>query len=129
MVILPATMLAVLVNSCVVAAVAVGVAAGIVIHETVISEDTIESEIKLAPDVVFENAKEELKSVSTESVAIKPDIRTVEGKYDDCHITIVVNTADTNRSYLRVTARKFAFPKLETARYILHRIQDRLAKL
>lgn len=114
---------------CLAAAVAVGVAAGIVITETAISEDTVESEMRVSPNDAFEAAKEELKILSTEPVSVREEILQLEGKYSDSTVTAtILSAAESNRCRLRVKSRKLGFPTLETARYVLHRIQDRLAK-
>jgi hypothetical protein len=116
-------------SGCIAVAVGAGVAAGYFIHEAAISDDTVEAEIQLPAETVFNATREEMQIVSTEPISVKASIREIDAKYDDANITSTVTAADTDRCYLRIKARNAAFPKLDTARHLLHRVQDRLKKI
>jgi hypothetical protein len=113
-------------SGCIVAAVAVGAAAGLVVHETVIADDTVEAELSRPAGKVFPDVVSEMRELSTDAITIESAQRRVTGKYDGSDIVVEVRELGADHSILSVKSTKVEFATLETARAVQKRLQERI---
>jgi hypothetical protein len=102
---------------------------GYFIDEYVVSDDTMGAEIQLPAELVYDATREELKTLSSEAVEIKPGTTELNVKMGDANITATVLPGGARYSELQIKAGTPAFPKLDTAKTILRGVKVRLSKI
>ncbi len=114
-------------SSCIVAAIGVGAAAGVLVHEAYVAEDSYEGVFKAGLDQVYDASAAVLDDLTLEMVQNRAG-RTIKADVKGSEITVTVRSDEEGKgnAVVRVTARKHYLADRETAIVIFRKINKRL---
>lgn len=109
-------------SSCAVA----GVAAGVVVSQEVLDNNTFVSHIERDVSFVWPEVKIYLSEASLDLIEVDESKRTVKARIDGADVLASVEAWDMDRTIIRLEAKKFGVNDGEIARMIMERIHERL---
>ena len=113
-------LLAPIVTSC--AGLVVGAAAGLVISEQMLDNESYVIQLQEDVERVWKVSKRSMSSASTELIEVEEDTRTIRAQIDGGKVTVSVEAYDLDRTMLRVAAVKYGVTNGELANTVQRRI-------
>jgi hypothetical protein len=107
----------------------VGQSNGYFIDQEVVSDDSVHADIQLPAELVYEAARDELKTLSTSAVEVNPATLFLTVAFEEGSVTAEITPSGENRTGMLVTARGPALPRLDTAKKVVRGVQVRLSKI
>lgn len=92
---------------------------------TIVSEDTIELDVDVAADVLLRSNERALLEIDARDVTVAPERFAVEATVDGARVVAVAVAVDAKRSKLRVSALRYGYPSLESARSVAARLREK----
>lgn len=118
-----------LLSGCVIAALGVGAAAGILVHEAYIAEDSFEAIYRAKADATFEAAISVMDELAAETTHSRRE-RTVRGEVRGAEVKIQVKEKESssNEVVVTITARKNYLADRETAQFVFGQLNRKITK-
>jgi hypothetical protein len=104
-------------------------AAGVVVSQEVIEDNTYIGHINADVNKVWAQAKISLGKLSPTPIDVQNDMRRATADVDGATVKVTVETFDLNVSVLRVSARRYGIASGDDAKYAFDKIWEDMRKL
>jgi hypothetical protein len=108
---------------------ATAAAAGVVVSQEVIEDNTYIGHIQADVNQVWAQAKISLGKLSTEPIDVQNELRRATADVDGATVKVAVETFDLNVSVLRVSARRYGVASGDDAKIAFDKIWDDMRKM
>ena len=108
---------------------ATAAAAGVVVSQEVIEDNTYIGHIQADVNQVWAQAKISLGKLSAEPIDVQNELRRATADIDGATVKVAVETFDLNVSVLRVSARRYGVASGDDAKYAFDKIWEDMRRM